>query len=76
MQFSTTMEGKSTTEEANAELINGCISHGTISSLDGRTVSDNLPLVLSHLKSCCASTEVMEAADCIAALNKDHVALI
>jgi len=76
MRFSTTTEGESTTEEANAELINGRISRGTISSLDARTVTDNLPLVLSHLKSRRASAEAMEAAERIAALNEDRVALI
>eukprot|EP00957_Ditylum_brightwellii_P086324 6568483-Ditylum_brightwellii.AAC.1 len=72
MRFSTTTEGESTTEEANAELINGRISRGTISSLDARTVTDNLPLVLSHLKSRRASAEAMEAAERIAALNEDR----
>jgi hypothetical protein len=45
-------------------------------SLDQRTVYQNLPVVLSHLKSRRASEETCEAARQVAALNERRVELI
>ncbi|KAL3798028.1 hypothetical protein HJC23_012319 [Cyclotella cryptica] len=46
------------------------------SSLDGRTLSENLPLVLSHLTARRSSPEALEAARLVAQLHSDRIPLI
>ena len=58
-------------------LINNRISRAPVpSSLDARTLSENLDLVLSHLRSRRASDEALDAAKTISTLNLDRVSLI
>ena len=77
-QTSSLLRHFSTTAAADSEtLINNRISRAPVpSSLDARTLSDNLDLVLSHLRSRRASDEAMDAAKTISTLNLDRVALI
>jgi len=72
-RFSTAEAGEAT---AAAELVHGRISRGDLPSLDARAVTDNLPLVVSHLKSRRASDEAVGSAEKIASLNDERVALI
>ena len=69
-----------TTLQSTAEApvtINNRLSRSAIpSSLDARTLSENLEVVLSHLKSRRASEETLEAARHISTLNSDRVPLI
>ena len=63
--------------DATITMVHGRISRGTLSSMgDARTVSDNLPLVLSHLTARRANAETLQAAQSIAAIQSDRVALI
>lgn len=58
-------------------LINNRISRASLpSSLDARSLSENLDTVLSHLTSRRASDTTLEAAKTISALNSDRVSLI
>ena len=52
------------------------ISRGDISTLDARTVADNLEMILSHLESRRANEVTMDAAKEIASLNSNRVSLI
>jgi len=52
------------------------ISRGNISGLDARTVSDNIEMIKSHLKSRNAAEETINAANTIASLNEKRVSLI
>ena len=52
------------------------ISRGDISTLDARTVADNLEIILSHLESRRANEVTMDAAKQIASLNSNRVSLI
>eukprot|EP00591_Stephanopyxis_turris_P013940 CAMPEP_0195542584 /NCGR_PEP_ID=MMETSP0794_2-20130614/51677_1 /TAXON_ID=515487 /ORGANISM="Stephanopyxis turris, Strain CCMP 815" /LENGTH=559 /DNA_ID=CAMNT_0040676719 /DNA_START=145 /DNA_END=1824 /DNA_ORIENTATION=- len=72
-QMSTTTE---TTSDAPETSSTGRISRGSISSLDARSVADNLPMILSHLKSRRASEATLHAAEKIASLNAKRVELI
>ena len=72
-RFSTAEAGEAT---AAGELVHGRISRGDLPSLDARAVTDNLPLVVSHLKSRRASDEAIASAERIAALNDERVSLI
>lgn len=84
--LSTATEGASVAETATekeeeatttaAAATHGRVPLGALPSPDARTVTDNLPLVLSHLRSRRASAETISAAERIAALNDDRVALI
>jgi len=61
----------------NDTLINKRISRASVpSSLDARSLSENLDLVLSHLRSRRASDEALDAAKTISTLNLDRVSLI
>ena len=64
------------TETAEASLVHGRISRGDLPSLDARAVTDNLPLVVSHLKSRRSSDEAIASAERIAGLNDERVSLI
>ena len=66
------------TDAASAELVvNRRLSRSSVpSSLDARSLSENLDVVISHLKSRRASNEAIESAKSIASLNSDRVALI
>jgi seryl-tRNA synthetase len=68
----------STAAAADSEtLVNSRVSRAAVpSSLDARTLSENLDLVLSHLRSRRASDEALEAATTITTLNSDRVSLI
>lgn len=58
-------------------LINNRISRAPVpSSLDARALSENLDLVLSHLRSRRASDEALDAAKNISTLNLDRVSFI
>mmetsp|Transcript_12695 Transcript_12695/g.14553 ORF Transcript_12695/g.14553 Transcript_12695/m.14553 type:complete len:577 (-) Transcript_12695:65-1795(-) len=63
-----------------SSLVNGRISRTTMSSnsnsLDAKTLTENLPLVLSHLLSRRASPETIISAERIATLNAERVVLI
>ena len=54
----------------------GRVPRGDLSSLDARAVTDNLDLVLSHLRARRSSSEALAAAERIASLNGDRVGLI
>ena len=73
-RFST--ETETTAETAEASLVHGRISRGDLPSLDARAVTDNLPLVVSHLKSRRSSDEAIASAERIAGLNDERVSLI
>jgi len=75
--FSTaSAEAEADTAAAPAR-INERLSRASLpSSLDARTVADNLDIVLSHFTSRRASDATMDAAKTISALNADRVALI
>lgn len=63
--------------DAAPTLTNSRLSRASLpSSLDARTLSDNLDVVLSHLTSRRASDDTLEAARTISALNSDRVSLI
>merc|ERR1719253_670806 len=66
--------------EATADapaLINNRLSRASIpSSLDARSLSDNLDIVLSHLTSRRASDGTLEAAKTVSTLNSARVSLI
>ena len=65
------------TASAAPTLINNRLSRASLpSSLDARSLSDNLEVVLSHLTSRRASDETLEAAKAISTLNSDRVSLI
>ena len=68
----------STATAADSEtLINNRISRASVlSSLDARILSENLELVLSHLRSRRASDEALNSAKTISTLNSDRVSLI
>lgn len=68
----------STAAAAHSEtLVNSRISRATVpSSLDAKTLAENLDLVLSHLRSRRASDETLNAARTISNLNSDRVSLI
>eukprot|EP00970_Alexandrium_tamarense_P007924 scaffold1513_cov179-Alexandrium_tamarense.AAC.10 len=78
MAESTTTTTEPTEDTASStQLINQRISRSTLpSSLDARSLSDNLPLVLSHLTSRRASSEALDSARQISKLNTHRVALI
>ena len=61
---------------AEASLVHGRISRGDLPSLDARAVTDNLSLVVSHLKSRRSSDEAIASAERIASLNDERVSLI
>ena len=64
-------------DAATTALVNNRISRSTLlSSLDARSLSDNLDLVLSHLRSRRASAETLDSARRISDLNSDRVQLI
>jgi hypothetical protein len=46
-----TDEASTSTSTSTEALINGRISIGSLTSLDSRTIIDNLELVLTHLQS-------------------------
>lgn len=71
-----TEDAAAAAETEEAPLVHGRISRGALASPDARTVTDNLPLVLSHLRSRRASDETISAAERIASLNDDRVSLI
>lgn len=71
-----TTDGAEATTDAETTLVHGRISRGALASPDARTVTDNLPLILSHLRSRRASDETKSAAERIASLNDDRVSLI
>lgn len=73
-RFST--ETETTAETAEASLVHGRISRGDLPSLDARAVTDNLSLVVSHLKSRRSSDEAIKSAERIASLNDERVSLI
>eukprot|EP00586_Coscinodiscus_wailesii_P013273 CAMPEP_0172508982 /NCGR_PEP_ID=MMETSP1066-20121228/216594_1 /TAXON_ID=671091 /ORGANISM="Coscinodiscus wailesii, Strain CCMP2513" /LENGTH=555 /DNA_ID=CAMNT_0013287247 /DNA_START=166 /DNA_END=1833 /DNA_ORIENTATION=- len=52
------------------------IPRGDISGVDARAVAENLPLVLSHLRSRRANESTIDAAEKIAALNEERVSMI
>jgi len=54
----------------------GRISRGDISALDARIVADNLPMVLSHLKSRRANVKTVEAAEKLSTLQSERVSMI
>ncbi|KAL7538495.1 hypothetical protein ACHAXR_008599 [Thalassiosira sp. AJA248-18] len=63
--------------DAPPALINNRLSRASLpSSLDARSLADNLDIVLSHLTSRRASDETLESAKTISALNSDRVSLI
>eukprot|EP00566_Odontella_aurita_P001616 CAMPEP_0113541928 /NCGR_PEP_ID=MMETSP0015_2-20120614/9317_1 /TAXON_ID=2838 /ORGANISM="Odontella" /LENGTH=556 /DNA_ID=CAMNT_0000441915 /DNA_START=227 /DNA_END=1897 /DNA_ORIENTATION=- /assembly_acc=CAM_ASM_000160 len=64
------------TDTETPALVHGRVSRGALASPDARTVTDNLPLILSHLRSRRASDETVSAAERIASLNDDRVSLI
>ena len=73
---STATEEEEATTAASA-LHNNRLSRATLSSsLDARTLSDNLDIVLSHLISRRASADTQAAAKTIATLNTERVSLI
>ena len=57
-------------------MVHGRISRGDLPSLDARAVTDNLSLVVSHLKSRRSSDEAIKSAERIASLNDERVSLI
>jgi seryl-tRNA synthetase len=64
------------TEDDQQALVNGRVSIGSLTSLDSRTIIDNLDLVLSHLTSRRASEATLEAAKEISVRHAERVALI
>lgn len=75
--FSTASADTDTSADTAPILINNRLSRASLpSSLDARSVSDNVDIVLSHLTSRRASDETLEAAKTIATLNSDRVSLI
>jgi seryl-tRNA synthetase len=75
LSMSTTGTDSETVADA-AELINGRVPIGSLTSLDSRAIIDNLALVLSHLKSRRASEETLDAARQISSRNNERVSLI
>jgi len=66
-----------TAADATPTLINSRLSRASLpSSLDARSLSDNIDIVLSHLTSRRASDSTLEAAKTISTLNTDRVSLI
>ena len=66
-----------TTDAVESALVNSRLSRVALpSSLDARSLSDNLDVVLSHLASRRASGETLDAARSISALNSGRVSLI
>eukprot|EP00580_Thalassiosira_gravida_P011940 CAMPEP_0201648726 /NCGR_PEP_ID=MMETSP0493-20130528/38155_1 /ASSEMBLY_ACC=CAM_ASM_000838 /TAXON_ID=420259 /ORGANISM="Thalassiosira gravida, Strain GMp14c1" /LENGTH=543 /DNA_ID=CAMNT_0048124437 /DNA_START=92 /DNA_END=1723 /DNA_ORIENTATION=+ len=66
-----------TAADTTPTLINSRLSRAPLpSSLDARSVSDNVDIVLSHLTSRRASDGTLEAAKTISTLNTDRVSLI
>mmetsp|Transcript_30655 Transcript_30655/g.35220 ORF Transcript_30655/g.35220 Transcript_30655/m.35220 type:complete len:564 (-) Transcript_30655:51-1742(-) len=57
-------------------LVNNRISIGSYTSLDIRTIINDLDLVKTHLKSRRASSETVDAASKIESCNADRIALI
>jgi seryl-tRNA synthetase len=76
--FPSTASADTDTTDADAPvLINKRLSRAALpSSLDARSLSDNLDIVLSHLSSRRASEDTLEAARSISALNSGRVSLI
>lgn len=75
--FSTASTDAEAATDAAPALINGRLPRASLpSSLDARSLSDNLDVVLSHLASRRASDETLEAAKMISVLNSDRVSLI
>ena len=77
LQSSSTATAEEEATTAAAALHNNRLSRATLSSsLDARTLSDNLDIVLSHLISRRASADTQAAAKTIATLNTERVSLI
>ena len=77
LQSSSTATEEEEATTAAAALHNNRLSRATLSSsLDARTLSDNLDIVLSHLISRRASADTQAAAKTIATLNTERVSLI
>lgn len=66
----------SSTSDSTTSTTTNRISRGDISTLDARTVADNLPMVLSHLQSRRANEATISSAEKLASINSDRVALI
>jgi len=66
----------STTSEETETATDGRISRGDISGLDARTVSENMDMVLSHLKSRRANDTTLDAVNKISEFNGERVKLI
>ena len=78
-EASTATEAEAEVDDAAAAsqmMVHGRISRGNLPSLDARAVTDNLPLVISHLKSRRSSDDAIASAEKIASLNNDRVSLI
>lgn len=73
--MSTETEAEAAATEAPS-LVNNRISIGSLTSVDSRTIVDNLDLVISHLKSRRASEDTIDAARQIAERNDERVSLI
>jgi len=71
-----TDETSTSTSTSTEALINGRISIGSLTSLDSRTIIDNLELVLTHLQSRRASSTTLSAAQQIHDRNDERVSLI
>jgi len=74
---STPASADDSTSSSQPPLTNNRLSRaGLPSSVDARSLSDNLPIVLSHLRSRRAAPETLSSAEQIADLNAERVVLI
>ncbi|KAL7550276.1 hypothetical protein ACHAWF_013514 [Thalassiosira exigua] len=70
-------EAHAATEASAPESANGRLSRASLpSSPDARSLSENLDVMLSHLRSRRSSDEALDAARSVASLNSDRVSLI
>lgn len=76
--MTTTDTGEATTNTSpTLLLVHGRISRGALTSMgDVKTVTENLPLILSHLKARKANEDTLQAAQSIARIQNERVALI